>query len=40
MNFALLALITLIIGFVLLVAMAVINDPMWRVVSMNGEIRP
>jgi len=36
MNFALLALITLIIGFVLLVAMAVINDPMWRVISMTA----
>jgi hypothetical protein len=28
------ALITFIIGFILLVAMAVINDPMWRVISM------
>ena len=28
------ALITLIIGFILLVAMVVINDPMWRVISM------
>src|ERR1700758_5498749 len=35
-NFLLVALITLIIGFVLLVAMAVINDPMWRVVSMTA----
>jgi multidrug resistance protein MdtO len=30
LNFALLALITLIIEFILLVAMIVINDPMWR----------
>jgi multidrug resistance protein MdtO len=28
------ALITLIVGFTMLVAMAVINDPMWRVISM------
>jgi multidrug resistance protein MdtO len=35
LNFALLALITVIIGFVLLVAMVVINDPMWRVISMT-----
>src|SRR4029077_6596380 len=28
------ALITFIIGFILLVAMVVINDPMWRVISM------
>jgi multidrug resistance protein MdtO len=34
LNFALMALITVIIGFVMLVAMVVINDPMWRVVSM------
>jgi multidrug resistance protein MdtO len=30
------ALITVIIGFVLLVAMIVINDPMWRVISMTA----
>jgi len=36
MNFVLVALITVIIGFVLLVAMAVINDPMWRVFSMTA----
>ena len=36
LNFLLLALITVIIGFVLLVAMVVINDPMWRVVSMTA----
>ena len=35
MNFVLVALITVIIGFVLLVAMVVINDPMWRVISMT-----
>jgi multidrug resistance protein MdtO len=35
LDFALLALITLIIGFILLVAMIVINDPMWRVISMT-----
>lgn len=35
LNVILLALITVIIGFVLLVAMVVINDPMWRVVSMT-----
>jgi multidrug resistance protein MdtO len=34
-NFVLVVLITMIVGFVLLVAMAVINDPMWRVVSMT-----
>jgi len=36
MNFVLLALITLIIGFILLVAMVVINDPMWRLISMTA----
>jgi multidrug resistance protein MdtO len=36
LNFVLLALITVIIGFVLLVAMVVINDPMWRVISMSA----
>jgi len=36
LNFALLVLITVIIGFVLLVAMVVINDPMWRVISMTA----
>jgi multidrug resistance protein MdtO len=36
LNFVLLALITVIIGFVLLVAMIVINDPMWRVISMTA----
>jgi multidrug resistance protein MdtO len=35
LDFALLALITLIIGFTVLVAMIVINDPMWRVISMT-----
>jgi len=35
LNFALAVLITLIIGFIVLVAMVVINDPMWRVVSMT-----
>jgi multidrug resistance protein MdtO len=35
-NFALVALVTIIVGFVLLVAMAVVNDPMWRVVSMTA----
>ena len=33
-NFVFVALITLIVGFILLVAMVVINDPMWRVISM------
>jgi multidrug resistance protein MdtO len=36
LNFVLVALITVIIGFVLLVAMVVINDPMWRVISMTA----
>jgi multidrug resistance protein MdtO len=36
LNVVLVALITVIIGFVLLVAMAVINDPMWRVISMTA----
>jgi multidrug resistance protein MdtO len=36
LNCVLVALITLIIGFVLLVAMVVINDPMWRVISMTA----
>jgi multidrug resistance protein MdtO len=35
LNFVLVALITVIIGFVLLVAMVVIDDPMWRVISMT-----
>jgi multidrug resistance protein MdtO len=35
-DFLLVALVTVIIGFVLLFAMAVINDPMWRVVSMSA----
>ncbi len=35
MNFVLVALITVIIGFILLVAMVVVNDPMWRVISMT-----
>jgi multidrug resistance protein MdtO len=35
-SFLLVALITVIIGFVLLVAMAVINDSMWRVVGMTA----
>jgi multidrug resistance protein MdtO len=33
-DFVFLALITLVIGFIVLVAMVVINDPMWRVISM------
>src|SRR6478752_8325214 len=33
-DFVFLALITLIIGAILLVAIVVINDPMWRVISM------
>jgi multidrug resistance protein MdtO len=33
-DFIFLALITLVIGFIVLVAMVVINDPMWRVISM------
>ena len=36
LNFALVALITVIIGFVMLVAMVVVNDPMWRVISMTA----
>jgi multidrug resistance protein MdtO len=36
LNFVLVVLITVIIGFVLLVAMVVINDPMWRVISMTA----
>jgi multidrug resistance protein MdtO len=36
LNFVLVALITVIIGFVILVAMVVINDPMWRVISMTA----
>jgi multidrug resistance protein MdtO len=35
LNIVLVALITVIIGFVVLVAMVVINDPMWRVISMT-----
>jgi multidrug resistance protein MdtO len=35
-NFVLVALVTVIIGFVLLVAMVVINDPMWRVLGMTA----
>jgi multidrug resistance protein MdtO len=35
MNFVLVALITVIIGFILLVAMVVIDDPMWRVISIT-----
>ena len=34
-NCALVVLVTVIVGFVLLVAMAAIDDPMWRVVSMT-----
>jgi multidrug resistance protein MdtO len=33
-DFVFIALITLVIGFILLVAIVVINDPMWRVISM------
>src|ERR1700689_5216712 len=36
LNIVLVALITVIIGFVVLVAMIVINDPMWRVISMTA----
>jgi multidrug resistance protein MdtO len=36
LNLVLVVLITVIIGFVMLVAMVVINDPMWRVISMTG----
>ena len=36
LNFVLVVLITVIIGFVLLVAMVVINDPMWRVISITA----
>jgi multidrug resistance protein MdtO len=35
LSFALVALITVIVGFTLLVAMIVVNDPMWRVISMT-----
>lgn len=35
LNLVLVALITVIIGFVMLVAMVVVNDPMWRVISMT-----
>jgi multidrug resistance protein MdtO len=35
MNLVLVALITVIIGFILLVATVVIDDPMWRVISMT-----
>jgi multidrug resistance protein MdtO len=33
-DFVFLALITLVLGFIVLVAIVVINDPMWRVISM------
>jgi multidrug resistance protein MdtO len=33
-DFVFIALITLVIGFIVLVAIVVINDPMWRVISM------
>jgi multidrug resistance protein MdtO len=33
-DFIFVALITLVIGFIVLVAIVVINDPMWRVISM------
>src|SRR5580704_10624544 len=36
LNVVLLALITVIVGFIVLVAMVVINDPMWRVISMTA----
>ncbi len=36
LNFALVVLLTVIIGFVLLLAMFVINDPMWRVIGMTA----
>src|SRR3984885_9196027 len=36
LNLVLLALITVIVGFIVLVAMVVINDPMWRVISMTA----
>jgi multidrug resistance protein MdtO len=35
LSVALVALITVIVGLVILVAMVVINDPMWRVISMT-----
>jgi multidrug resistance protein MdtO len=35
MNIALVVVVTLIIGLVLLVAMAVADDPMWRVISIG-----
>ena len=35
-NFALVALITVLIGFVLLIAIVVVDDPMWRVISMTA----
>src|ERR1700679_3191706 len=36
LDIALAVLITVIVGFVILVAMVVINDPMWRVISMTA----
>src|SRR5271169_2521903 len=36
LSVVLVALITVIVGFIVLVAMVVINDPMWRVVSMTA----
>lgn len=36
MNVVFLVLITVVIGFILIVAMVVINDPMWRVISMTA----
>jgi multidrug resistance protein MdtO len=35
LNVVLVTLITVIVGFIVLVAMVVINDPMWRVISMT-----
>ena len=36
LSVVLVALITVIIGFIVLVAMIVINDPMWRIISMTA----
>src|ERR1700683_132092 len=36
LSVVLVALITVIVGFIVLVAMIVINDPMWRVISMTA----
>jgi multidrug resistance protein MdtO len=36
LSVVLVALITVIVGFIVLVAMIVINDPMWRIISMTA----